>query len=64
MNAYWTQNNVSALDFCSEEGKTRRNGENSGRACSDRETRLAIAERALNEPRSLTSTTATPQKQY
>jgi hypothetical protein len=43
--------------FVVVEGKTRRSGENSGRACSDRggsvRTRLGIAERALNEPRNL-----------
>jgi hypothetical protein len=55
--------------FVVVEGKTRRSGENSGRACRDRavpylDTRLGIAERALNKPRNLTSTTATPQKHH
>jgi hypothetical protein len=43
--------------------KKKRRADNSGRALGRGVvTRLQIAERALNEPRNLTSTAATPQK--
>jgi hypothetical protein len=48
--------------FVVVERKTRRSGENSGRAGSDRGVGLGIAERALNDPRNLTSTNSDTSK--
>jgi hypothetical protein len=51
--------------FVVVEGKTRKSGENSGRAGSDRDsldTQLGIGERALNDPRNLTSTNSDTSK--
>jgi hypothetical protein len=42
--------------FVVVEGKTRKSGEKSGRAGSDSDVPLGIAERALNDPRNHTST--------
>jgi hypothetical protein len=47
--------------FVVVEGKTAGAVKTGG---ASRMTRLAIVARALNEPRNLTSTTATPQKQH
>jgi hypothetical protein len=63
MNSYLTHNDVTALEFCCCGGEKQ---ENSGRAGSNRGasfgTRLGIAERALNDPRNLTSTNSDTSK--
>jgi hypothetical protein len=52
MNSYATHDDVAALEFCCYRWKN-----SSG-------TPLGIAERALNDPRNLTSTNSDTQKQH
>jgi hypothetical protein len=62
MSSFSTDNDVTALEFgcCTRKNKKkRRRAVATGLALQ-----LADQRRALNEPRNLTSTTATPQKQY
>jgi hypothetical protein len=59
MDSYSTHNDVTALEFCCR----RKNKQKRRKQRARLDTRLGIAERALNDPRNLTSTTLQPQRQ-